>query len=504
MPTFETARTGLLWDATAVPNAFVCEFMPAAPEGHVKVYLYGLMWARSGVADEGDLLEDMAKALNMDRLEIERAMRYWERCRLVERIQDLPPRYRFASVPMARLERQQLPRDEEYEAFAQAVYAAFGDRRKLHGGETVLAYEWVEQYKLRPEVVLMLLQHMISTRGVNFSFKEAQKVAMELCEQHVSTPEQAEALFSRSESAMRGARKVLNHLGMRRNPSMDEMDLYLKWTAEWGFSPKAILEACRETTKGSPTFAYLDKVLEGLRTRSAGEAISEKQVVKVLEEEKSETAHVREFLQALGISMAVVDEGMRLEYRSLIQQGGHDLCMLAAREVVTHSKNHTIDNVRKLLDSWIQQGLTTVESVSAYLAEVEALNAQIRSLMEKAGATGGCTLDNRRRIKQWQQEWRMPQALIELSAEFARGTAKPMLYMHKLLSAWHDESIANVEEARLSHERHLAELTRKPASAAPAAASGKRVIEQQYQQRTYNPAELDDITPEQLEEMTRL
>ena len=138
------------------------------------------------------------------------------------------------------------------------------------------------------------------------------------------------------------------------------------------------------------------------------------------------------------------------------------------------------------------------------LAEVEALNAQIRSLMEKAGATGGCTLDNRRRLKQWQQEWRMPQALIELSAEFARGTAKPMLYMHKLLSAWHDESIANVEEARLSHERHLAELTRKPAAAAPAAASGKRVIEQQYQQRTYNPAELDDITPEQLEEMTRL
>ena len=38
MSTFETARTGLLWDATSVPNAFFCEFMPAAPEGHVKVY----------------------------------------------------------------------------------------------------------------------------------------------------------------------------------------------------------------------------------------------------------------------------------------------------------------------------------------------------------------------------------------------------------------------------------------------------------------------------------
>ena len=503
MSTFETARTGLLWDATSVPNAFFCEFMPAAPEGYVKVYLYGLMWARSGVADDGDLLDEMARALQMDRTEIERAMRYWERCRLVERIQDQPPRYRFASVTLTRLEREQLPRDEEYESFAQAIYAAFGDRRKLHGGETVLAYEWVEQYHLRPEVVLMLIQHMIATRGVNFSFKEAQKAAMELCEQHVETLEQAEAVFSRSQAAMRGARKVLNHLGLRRNPSMDEMDLYLKWTGEWGFAPKAIIEACKETTKGSPTFAYLDKVLEGLHSRSEGAKLTEKHVQKVLLDEKTELAAVREFLQALGISMAVVDDGMRLEYRSLAQYGGHELCMLAAREVVRHSKNHTIDNVSKLLDSWTAQGLTTIESVNEYLAEVEVLSVRIRELMEIARATGGCTRDNRSRLKQWQSDWHMPQALIELSAEFARGTAKPMQYMHKLLSSWHDESIANVEEARLSHERHLAELTKKPA-AAPSASCGKRVIEQQYGQRAYDPAELDGITPEQLEEMNKL
>ena len=61
-----------------------------------------------------------------------------------------------------------------------------------------------------------------------------------------------------------------------------------------------------------------------------------------------------------------------------------------------------------------------------------------------------------------------------------------------------------MEEARLSHERHLAELTRKPAAAAPAAASGKRVIEQQYQQRVYDPDEYDDIPEDQLEEMKKL
>ena len=66
MPTFETARSGLLWGATAVPNAFFCEYMPSAPENHVKVYLYGLMCAYSGLPDDGNMLYEMAQNLRLD------------------------------------------------------------------------------------------------------------------------------------------------------------------------------------------------------------------------------------------------------------------------------------------------------------------------------------------------------------------------------------------------------------------------------------------------------
>lgn len=497
MPVFETARSGLLWDATAVPNAFFCEYMPSAPENHVKVYLYGLMCAHSGLADEEGLLDELANALHLSREEVERALRYWERCRLVQRIQDTPPRYRFASVQQVVLERQQTPQDEAYESFAQAVYAAFGDRRKLHGGETVLAYEWVEQFHLPSEVVLMLIQHMITTCGVNFSFKEAQKTAVELCEQHVSTIEQAEMIFSRSEAALKGARKILNHLGMRRNPSMDELDLYLKWTEQWGFEPKAIKEACKETTKGTPNFAYLDKILQNLYERTQGKATSEKQVQRALLDDKTELEQVRELLHTLGIKMPVIGEGVRAEYRDLAAVGGHELVMLAAREVLRSRSAHTLDTVKKLLDAWNQKGLATPTAVNAYLAEVEKQNAQIRELMDIAGASGGCTKANRDWLSQWQQEWRMPRELILLAAEFAHGISRPMAYMHKLLSSWHESGIANVEDARAEHERHQ----QKPAQQ-PSVGGGKRVVEQQYSQREYDDA-YNDIPPEQLEEMNK-
>ena len=176
MPTFETARSGLLWGATAVPNAFFSEYMPSAPENHVKVYLYGLMCVHSGLVDDGNMLYEMSQALKLGLEEIETAMRYWERCRLVERISDKPLRYRFVTVQQVLVQRQHMPVDEEYEAFGQAVTALFGDRRKIHGKETALAFEWVENKKLPQEVVLMLLQHMIVTSGIHFSFSAAEKI----------------------------------------------------------------------------------------------------------------------------------------------------------------------------------------------------------------------------------------------------------------------------------------------------------------------------------------
>ena len=53
--------------------------------------------------EEGDLLDDVARSLALSRDEGECAMRDWERCRLVERVKDPPPVYRFLSVQQAML-----------------------------------------------------------------------------------------------------------------------------------------------------------------------------------------------------------------------------------------------------------------------------------------------------------------------------------------------------------------------------------------------------------------
>ena len=132
MAAFVTDPGALLWGATAVPNAFFCEYMPSAPEGYVKVYLYGYMAAQGGLGDTVRMVEDLAIALGMETEQVEKALRYWERCRLLERVRDNPPQYRYLSVGQAVVMRQQTQTDEQYEALKEKLESMLENKDRYH------------------------------------------------------------------------------------------------------------------------------------------------------------------------------------------------------------------------------------------------------------------------------------------------------------------------------------------------------------------------------------
>ena len=505
MPTFSSEKSSLLWDATAIPNAFFCEYMPTAPEGHVKVYLYGYMYAHHVSGEDVLLLSDVAKALSMEESDVLQAFRYWERRRLLQRVQDNPPQFRFLNLQQTLMSKQAAPQDDAYMHFAQALYAIFGEKRKLHGNETVLAYEWVEQLNIPGEVVLMMIQHLVQTRGVHFSFKEAQKLALELCEQQVHSLEAAEQIFSRSEAAWKGAQKVLRRMGKYRAPSLDEIDLYLKWTGGWKFAPKAIESACVEMTGGDPSFKYLDRILHGLQERSGRASTSAAQMEKQLAQEKEETALIREMLAACGMKAPIVDEGKRLVYRHMRELGSHEIIMLAAGEVSRGRGTPSLDRVAELLSAWHQKGLLSAEAVRTYLGTVQAQNSLLKDLYQSAGREKNPTLSDRTLLLKWQGDWHFTNPLLHLAAEYSANAGKPLLFMDSILKSWQEKGIVTLEAARRDHENHQAA---GKAAANDKKASfpkgGKTVPEQQYSQRTYDPAKHSGLTAEEIEEMKNL
>ena len=444
---FERDGQAVFFGVTAVENIFLTELMPAAKGDFVKVYLSALF--HSGQKDEALSLEDFARELGQTPAEVEAALRYWERRGALSYIASDPPVYRLYSLAQRSLTGQDAgpQADEAFVDFSESVYALFGDDRKVRPSEIAEAYEWVVDEGLSEGAVLTLLTHFKNTAGKQFSFRRAGEAAARMRAEGVLSAEDVESYLSFQDSVHSGAQAVLRRLGKRRLPSEEELTLYRKWIREWGFTPEAVLTACRETTAaGDPTFKYLDGILA--RLRQDGKKLDETQVDRLLTEEHS-----------------------------------WEVVLIAARECAL-AGSHTLDTLQKLLDSWKDKGLTTPEAVEQYIRKVRELDTFLYSVYEACGHTGRPTAADRALAEEWRAAG-LPDEVILLAAKEAAGASgRKMAYIKSVLRSWQEAGVRTAEDARK-------QASARPAPAQPQQA-GRQVSAQRYTQRDYDEKELEE------------
>ena len=476
---FELDQEARGFGVTALENRFILDYLPAAKGDYVRVYVWGLYACQNKGPDYS--LDEMAHDLFMTVADVEAALRYWERRALVSRISDNPPQYRFYS-PIQRLQSPgtAMPVDMAYVSFAECVYAAFGDRRKVNPGEIALAWEWVQDVGLTPEAVLMFIQHCVAQRGVNFSFKAAEKLAVAMKEAGVVSPEDAESFLQHNQSVHDGARKVLSRMGKRRQATDDELALYEKWITEWGFSPQAVLDACRETTGGDPSFKYLDGILKRLHTQ--GEGHTAEGLSAQLSREQQEKEKAREVFDRLG-STKLSAPAAALEYRQLTEIQPHEVLLLAADEC--RRKGWKLEDMHDLLESWKKKGFTTEASVREYLEKRRELEGLLKEVFDACGHRGKPTVADMTLYQKW-HGFGYDLELILCAAEQARNAeGSKIAYLDKVLEAWHEAGITDISQAR---------------SKTPGPARKKAVTAQQYGQRKYTEEELLAVSDDLIEE----
>ena len=445
-------ETAALFDATPVENMFIAEYMLRAPGEFVKVYLYGLMHCYHPNARMS--LASMARDLDVPLEDVERAMRYWEREGLVRRTGDNPVRYTYINLKQLTLTRAEKPGEQLYNRhFMDEVRRAL-DAQTLGDQDFETILDWIEVYELTEEVVIMLLQsEKRRSRTGRVSIKIADGVAREWAQGGVRTVEDAEKMLILSGERERELRRLLARLGMKHAPSEDEKALYKKWIDEWGFTPEAIQEACRETTKGTPTMAYLDGIL--LRQHQLGRHDAA-QLLGGIMTEKTARDFAREVLAGLGrtgVTPTAEDLSLIESWRA---SGSSDaLILLAVAAAHRRRDGGSMDDVGNWLETWKRQGLTTPEAVSADTNRKKALNAQLREIYEAAGVEKKTNQPDRELLCRWMGEMGMTMELVLLAAQYARGSGAPMMTANRILADWQRAGIASVEAARAEHESHM-------------------------------------------------
>lgn len=441
-----------LFDATPVENMFITEYMLRAPGDFVKVYLYGLMLCYHH--SERMSLASMARDLDVTQEDIERAYRYWEREGLVRRTGDNPVRYTYYNLKQITLTRAEKPSEQLYNRHFMDEIRRTLDAQTLNDPDYQTILDWVQVFELPEEVVIMLLRsEKERSRTGRVSFKIASETAQRWAQSGVRTLEDAEQMLILTGEREKGLKRLLARLGQHRPASEDEKNMYLKWIDEWGFAPEAVLEACRETTKGTPTMAYLDGIL--LRQHQLGRHDAA-QLLGGISQEKTARDFAREVLAGLGRTGVTPTSDDLALIESWRRAGNSDeLILLAVTAAHRRKDGGTMEIVGNWLEKWMRQGLTTPEAVTAHSNRQKALNSQLREIYEAAGMEKNTNQPDRDLLCSWMGEMAMSMELVLLAAQYARSSGAPMMTMNRILSDWHRAGITTVEAARAEHESHV-------------------------------------------------
>ncbi len=364
-----------MFDVTPVENLFIQEYMLRADGDFVKAYLYGLMQCYHPVQSAS--LKTVARDLGMEENRVENAFSYWERIGLVRRVSDNPPAYAFENLKQIELMRAQ--EDDglyRYADFNNSLQAQFGSDRILHPQDFERVYDWIEGLGLPEEVVLMLVSGQIKVRGKKFQFKSLDREARVWAEAGVRTIADAEMMSRASTDRYAAVRQVYKKLGKRHAISEPDEDLYAKWTEQWGFDLQTILAACDETTKGVPTFGYVNGILERMRCDGLRDA---KDLRKSLEQD----AEVKELLRELGMRGTSPTDDTRSMLDGFLHAGFEkETIALAVTRVAR--KGGKLDALQKTLIMWQSAGALTLDAAKRYLSQVDSRRVEAPQRSVKA------------------------------------------------------------------------------------------------------------------------
>ena len=244
----------VLASSTAIENVFLSDFLPNANGDYVKVYLYGLYKCPSS---KDNTLESFSKVLNMSAEDILSIFYYWQELGLVNVINVDPIQIRYLPVKNA-LYKMKKYNVDKYTAFNISAQELMGSKM-LTPREFEEFYYIMENLHMEKEALLKVIDYCVKIKGKNVSVSYVVKVAKDRVYDGVRTSEDVDNRLVEQETISGDVVLVLKALGIKRQATTDEYQMYLNWTKDLEM-PLDLITHIAKATK-SKTFTKLNDVV---------------------------------------------------------------------------------------------------------------------------------------------------------------------------------------------------------------------------------------------------
>lgn len=297
-------------DSTVISNRFIDEYMKDANDAQLKVYLYLI---RAMSAHKATSVSEMADIFNHTEKDVLRALKYWEKRKLLSLDYDaskvltgihvkelksesqdetdmipVSPTIIKTAVTLSShksseevSENQPVPSAAEsrpQEVYEKPSYSLDDIKTFRSQADTQELLFIIETYIGKPlssndirtilficdklhfsaDLMDYLIQYCVGRGKKDFRYIE--KVALNWAEDNITTPKQAAALLKKYDKNVYG---IMNALGKSGTPTDKEMEFIDRWNKQFKFPADVIQEACGRTVLATDKhrFEYADSIL---------------------------------------------------------------------------------------------------------------------------------------------------------------------------------------------------------------------------------------------------
>lgn len=295
-------------ESTAVSNCFIDDYMKDANDAQLKIYLYLLRMMHANLSFS---VSDIADKFNHTEKDVLRALRYWEKQKLLTldydgdknlvgiHLCELSPGGSCVSQgaavtlqpqepdPYAKpvYNADQLRSFKEQENTAQLLFVAqvyVGKPLTASDMKTILYLSDVLHFS--DDLIDYLIQYCVDLGKKDFRYME--KVAVSWAQQGITTPKQAQKAALKYDKSVYA---IMNELGKSSSPTGKELEYINRWTKEYGFSTDIIFEACERTVLAvdKHRFEYAEGILSSWRRENVHHKADIKRVDEQHQKQKS-------------------------------------------------------------------------------------------------------------------------------------------------------------------------------------------------------------------------
>lgn len=420
-------------------SSFITDFLKDAGETQIKVYLLGLYY--SSLDNEVNTIENFCTSLNLKPNDVKKAFSYWENEGLVK-ISDIN-----------NLEIIYLPIDAKTAKFKPIDEGKYGDffilcqnvlSHELTSTEFKEYVDLIEKNKIEPEALLMIMSYCTKSKDKNVPASYILAVSKNWINEKIYTTKAVENKIKEIELTSGKILDIFKVLGLSRNATLDERDMYIKWTKIFNFTDSVILDIA-ETLKKKGGMKALDTKITKYHSL---QLYSSDEILNYEKNKKHLSSLAKDVCVNLGVYVENLEPVIENYLNNWLYKGYSDATLKLLAKYCFKSENNSLEKMDIVIQKLYKQGIVSINAFEQYMNELNIIDEKIRDILDKLNIARNVTQRDRELYNVWLNEWKISPEILEYAITQSNGKLQPFAYLVKVLSNLHENNVKTLEEAK--------------------------------------------------------